>query len=180
MDSPHTMRGHNARMPHTMHGHTMLCVTMHGTHTMHRHLPRQSRRRGRQKSISPSRQLFSKVESAHILAFEGIHPLQHSGVVWTMHGRLWTRERDAGTGLGMRTQIKIKQSGVILPLCLIKIQPICAQCTDAYGLAMHDAYGLANGTRALITFSTVTKVNRGSTFALRRFLSRWAALSSGP
>ena len=45
------------------------------------YLPRQSRRRGRQKSIPPSRQFFSKVESAHMRAFEGIYPLQHSGVV---------------------------------------------------------------------------------------------------
>ena len=45
------------------------------------HLPRQSLRRGRQKSISPSRQWFSKVESAHMRASERIYPPQHSGVV---------------------------------------------------------------------------------------------------
>ena len=50
-------------------------------------LPRQSLRRGRQKSISSSTQWFSKVlkavvfKRADIRAFEWIYPLQHSGVV---------------------------------------------------------------------------------------------------
>ena len=40
----------------------------------------KSFRRSRQKSISSSRQCFSKVKSADIHAFEGTYPLQHSGV----------------------------------------------------------------------------------------------------
>ena len=42
--------------------------------------PRQSLRRGRQKSISPKWQWFSKVRCANIGAFEGFYPLHHSGV----------------------------------------------------------------------------------------------------
>ena len=44
--------------------------------------PRQSLRRGRQKSISPSRQLFSKVESVLGHAFEWIYPLQRNRLRW--------------------------------------------------------------------------------------------------
>ena len=42
--------------------------------------PRQSLRRGGKKPISAQGSGFSKVESAHMRAFEGIYPLQHSGV----------------------------------------------------------------------------------------------------
>ena len=44
-------------------------------------IPRQSLRRGRQKSISSQRQWFSEVKIANIGAFEGFFPLRHSGVV---------------------------------------------------------------------------------------------------
>ena len=44
-------------------------------------LPRQSLRRGRQKSISPQGPRFPKAEHANIGKFELIYPLQHSGVV---------------------------------------------------------------------------------------------------
>ena len=52
--------------------------------------PTPESRRGRQKSISPSRQWFSKVESAPMRAFEGIHPLEHSGVV-ALGRRTWMK-----------------------------------------------------------------------------------------
>ena len=47
-----------------------------------RRLPRQSLRRGRQKSISPQRQWLSEVETAARCSFELVYPLQHSSVVW--------------------------------------------------------------------------------------------------
>jgi hypothetical protein len=42
--------------------------------------PRQSPREGRQKSVSPQGQWFSKVETAHMRGFEGFYRLHHSGV----------------------------------------------------------------------------------------------------
>ena len=44
-------------------------------------LPRQSPRGGRQKTISPEGQWFSKVDTVFKHGFEGFYPLHHSGVV---------------------------------------------------------------------------------------------------
>ena len=50
-------------------------------------IPRQSLKMGRQKSFFPSRQCFSKVESAHMRASEGIYP----------HPTLWRGTRKSRT-----------------------------------------------------------------------------------
>jgi len=56
-------------MNHTLHDHDAVCAA-----------PPESSK-GSPKVISPSRQLFSKVEIVPWYAFEWIYPLQHSGVV---------------------------------------------------------------------------------------------------